>query len=137
VPALGSVERARERALAHAARARVAEPQRLQRAVPRRCGVREREPRERVPLTDVAVEVRQRRDPPGIIGGVVHDHREPEAQLTEPDRGGIHVHAEDRVREHVPPPRREAARISGARPTLGERLERVHEERAGAAGGVE
>ena len=99
--------------------------------------LRERLAGQCVSHTNVAVEVGQRWNG-GHSRLPAFDHDgEPEAQLAEPHRGGIHVHAVNRAGEHVPPDRRHAARVACGAMEQREPLEHEDEERPGAAGGVE
>ncbi len=85
----------------------------------------------------MAIEIRQRLHGHRIVVRALDDDREPEAELAQPHRRGVDVHAEDRPREEVAPERHRRARVARARQERGERIERVHEERSGAARRIE
>jgi hypothetical protein len=93
--------------------------------------------RERVADAHVVVEVRERRDGHRVHLVALDDDREPQPQLAQPHCRRVHVHAEDGAREHVAAHRRHGARVAACAEQPGDALERVHEERAGAARGVQ
>ena len=75
------------------------------------------------------VEIRQRRDVFDIGVVTLDDHRQPEAQLAEPHRYGIPVHAEDGLREQGAPALVRRALITGPSQERIEPLEGAHQKR--------
>src|SRR5207302_835775 len=65
------------------------------------------------------------------------DHREPETELAQPDRGGILVDTEDRAREHVASNVGDASFLARGATEVGQSFKCVNEERAGATRGIE
>ena len=132
------VECARERPFARAGRTRIPAAQARER---RRRGDHERLVEggtgERVAHPNVPVQVRQRRHGERIALAGVDDHGEPEAQLAQPDGGGVDVHAEDRACEHVAAAAADGSLVPGGAGEIGDSFEQVHEKRARAARGVE
>jgi hypothetical protein len=116
-PPLGVLERRGEAALARAGGARVAVAEAADAAPDRgaRHVVRadaEVPARERVADPHVAVEVRQRPHARRVRLVALDDHGEPEAELAQPHRRGVHVHPEHRPREQLAPGLRGGARVS-------------------------
>jgi hypothetical protein len=68
------------------------------------------------------------------LGTVVRDHREPEPELGEADRGAVPVNAEEIPLEDAPP-RRGCRAVAGVK--RGESVERAEKEGAGPHGRVE
>ena len=128
--------------LSRAAGARVALAQRGQRAGAGRSET-EVAASERVAHTDVVIQVGQRRHAGDLGFRACDDHRQPEAQLAQPDGDRIAIHAEDAVCEDLSSDVMRVGRGGRARGALGalvqdaEAFERVHQKGSGSAGRVE
>ncbi len=130
--AFRALERAVQRALAYAGRARVSLAQHADRraAAHGHALARERGTRQRVAHPDVAIEIRERGHGERIALAALDHHREPEPELAEPHRGRIQVHAEDRARQELTADRRDRPFVAEPLGERRHRFERVHEERA-------
>ncbi len=92
---------------------------------------------ERVADADVVVEVGERGDGVRVGDVAFDDDGEPEAELAEPDGRAVDVDAEDGAGEDGLTAVGEGARVVARGEEVGEALEGVDEESAGAAGRVE
>ena len=91
---------------------------------------------QRVAHPHVAVEIGKWRHGGHACLVALDHHGEPEAQLAEPHRGRIHVHAVDGTRQYVSADESHPAFVAGSAMEIGQPFEHVHEERARSAGRV-